>query len=287
MAKRLTLRFSEQRPLMDPHIALEVGVDILDRVVLRMLVAVLCCAGWSVLVAGCGAGVSHAGDAAHYGKSREVDRERIRAYAHTINLGATDVPGMTGRGQEGEFDGQPFSAGVERCGGYMVRGGESDSVISPTFIRQPIHERKVGPGMTVIVAPTEGIYSAVYAMPNATLAQQTAEAAGSARTRACLQLLRDAHPAKFAGKPYGEIKISALRLQLRETRLYGLREGGTLPATFGDGRKGSHFYVDIVGFVSGRSDIILRMRSTPHPIPVATERQLIALLASRAKTHRL
>lgn len=255
---------------------------------LRAIATVFVFTAATGLVAGCGDS-DRDPSGVREDDSVSVSKAQIEAYAHVVNLRAADLPGMAIRGQEAAFNGLPFGSGVDRCDGVVGRTGEVTGVISPAFISRRVRERRLPPNVAVTVGPKEGIYSVVYVMKSEALAERAAVAAGSARTRACLTARRDAHPEKLAGEPArAQVEVSSLPPSLLPgVRLYGLRETGTLPVAFGNGRTRPAFYVDVIGFPVGQSDIVLRIRSTPRPVPAATERRLLLLLFHRAQAHRL
>jgi hypothetical protein len=254
----------------------------------RIIVTMLLVVALGGMFAGCGGDSVRSGVNSPHGGRVSIDKTQAESYAHAVNVRGTDVPGMAVSGQEGEVGGAPFGNGMDSCGGGVGRTGKVAAVISRSFTSQPIRERHLPSGLTVNVGPTEGIYSTVYVMRSKVLAERLAAAAGSASTRACLKARRVAHPTKLAGELYkARVEFSSLPQLLAGVQLYGLRESGTLPAAFGDGRTRPPVYVDVIGFPLGQSDIVLRVRSTPVPPQATTERRLLALLLNRAKAYRL
>jgi hypothetical protein len=258
------------------------------RALFRITMIALLAVTVSGLISGCGVGNGRSGGDGPHRVIVSIGKAQAVAYAHAINLRAADLPGMAVSGQEGEFNGLPFGNGVDHCGSGVGRAGVVVGVISPAFISRPVVKRHVRPDLTVIVGPTEGIYSTVHVMRSEALAVRTAEAVGSARTLACLKARRSAHPTELAGEQYkADVDFSSLPPLLPRVRLYGFRERTTLPVAFGDGRTRPPVYVDVIGFPLKQSVVVLRVRSTPRPAPVATERRLLILLLDRAKIHQL
>ena len=213
-----------------------------------------------------------------------------KAYARAVNLRAADLPSMKISGSEDESEGLPFGGGVNRCGGGITSADEITARISPLFISRPARERDVSPGLSLTIAPTEGIYSKVYVLRSEALAQRAARAAASPSTWACLNARRSADHAELAGERFvGRVEFSPLPqpATIPGVQVYGYRESGTLPRAFGDGRGRPPVYVDVVGFSLGASDIMLRVRSTPRPADAITERRLVELLLARARTQPL
>ncbi len=212
------------------------------------------------LVAGCG--TTHT----------TITKAQANSYASVVNLRATDVPGLTAYGREGEFNGLPFGAIVDHCGADVPRSGEVTGVISPIFG----------------VPPTERLYATVYVMRSEALARRAAESAGSSHTRACVTAHWTTHPGQIDHEPYeSHVDVSPLRFELPGAQTYGLRESGTLAAVLVGRRTRPLFYGDTVGFAVGASDIVLKARRTTKPFPAATERRLLELLLRRAREHRL
>jgi hypothetical protein len=49
----------------------------------------------------------------------------------------------------------------------------------------------------------------------------------------------------------------------------------------------SHVYIDVLGFISGASEIDLTAVGFPHPVPAEAEQRLMSLLYTRAQAHKL
>jgi hypothetical protein len=267
--------------------------SLVSSTVMLRIIGIFAFLSIGLLLGGCGAANRPAGDISATRTQAPAGvptKAAAKAYARAVNLRAADLPSMKISGSEGESEGLPFGAGVNRCGGAITQEDEITARISPLFISRPVRERDVSPGLSLTIAPTEGIYSKVYVLRSEALAQRAARAAASPRTWACLNARRLADRAELAGEPFvGRVEFSPLPqlAVLPGVPVYGYRESGTLPRAFGDGRGRPPVYVDVVGFSLGASDIVLRVRSTPRPADAVAERRLVELLLARAQTQPL
>ena len=219
----------------------------------------------AMLGAGCGSGVS---------KSYLGASARAVALANAINLRQADVPGLAG---QFERDRKARSGPLGNCDEASARG--LVGFLSQRFSRAGTR-----------VLPTKSVSSAVFFMASETQAVRELAALGSSRARACIQ--HDVERTITKGErartePFLATPVEVLSLAplLRPLPVAGMRRIARLAITsrFGDGR--SKLYLDQCGFVVGRVLVTLLAVGSPQPLPLVTERRLLALLDSRATEH--
>jgi hypothetical protein len=232
------------------------------------LIAVLLVCASAILGAGCGGSASKADP---LGASAQAV-----VLAKAINLRQADVPGL--------------SAYVERD--REARSGPLGNC-DEALARAPIGflSKRFGRGGTRVL-PTESVSSGVYLMASEAQAVREFEALGSARARACIRHDVERTVKKgereraepFLATPVEVVSLSPL---LRPLPVAGMRRIVRLAiaSSFSEGR--SRVYLDQCGFVVGRVLVDLLAVGSPHPLPLVTERRLLAVLYSRAEAHKL
>jgi hypothetical protein len=225
------------------------------------------------LLAGCGGAV-----ASVVSPARPTPVQAI-AYAHAVNLRASDLPGFTSIGNEGE-EPKPgrYSLEYSRCLGSVSPARRIAMISSPEFSAGRGFYGKIIKS-TVEVWPTP----AMVALNNAR--------SHSAHGRACLVRFLEAVHKKINRERNGRGQIGPFTLtifpnplprvshsfltKINETRL--LRTGAVR----------AHIYRDIFGFTTGPIEIGLEAIGFGHPIPARTEKQVLRLLYSRATTNTI
>jgi hypothetical protein len=248
-------------------------------------------AATAMLLAGCG-GSSHtssssaAFDAARVNNLRRAEppvTEAQGAYAHAVNLRASDVPGLAASRVRLPKTRHGWLDPVEGCdggGGQKVTG-----ILSPRFSASLDH------GGVLTLLPLEAVQSTVFPAVSPATASRALQAAVSARGRACLKQIlgsADSQAEHRSREPIlTQIEVSAPPSPLRNVRVYGLRM--TAKSNFGTtGTTGrSNYYEDFFAFVVGSTVITLNATADPHPVPAGTERRLLSLLYTRAEAHKL
>jgi hypothetical protein len=232
-----------------------------------LIVLLFVCAS-AILGAGCGASASKADP---LGASAQA-----AVLANAINLRQADVPGLSARF---ERDREAPSGPLGNCDQASARG------------RIGFLSQRFGRGGNRLL-PTESLSSGVYVMASEAQAIRQFDALGSARARTCIRHdvertiekgeRERAEP--FLAAPVEVVSVAPL---VRPLPVAGLRRVVRLAVAsrFAEGR--SRVYTDQYGFVVGRVLVDLLAVSSPHPLPLATERRLLALLYSRARAHRL
>jgi hypothetical protein len=243
----------------------------------RTIVTMLALAATAVLVAGCG-GSSSSADSA----SAQVTKAQA-AYAHAVNLRATDVPGLAASRVRLKNTRHGWLDPVEGCdggGGQKVTG-----ILSPRFFASLNH------GGVLSLLPLEAVQSTVFPAVSPVTASRALQAVVSARGRACFrQFFGSAESQAEHGSRepvFTQIEVYARPSPLRNVRVYGLRT--TAKSDFGttDTKGRSNYYEDFFAFMVGSTVITLNATGDPHPVPAATERRLLSLLYNRAVAHKL
>ena len=139
-------------------------------------------------------------------------------------------------------------------------------------------------------SPLQSVGSGVYYFKSEALAREYLTAAHSPRFAACVKTVASngakagtREGSKVAQPMFNEPRLSTLPASLPVVPAYGLRLA-THPSLGGPGR--SDAYTDFLSFVKGDAVITLTAIGQTHPFPAASERQLLALLYSRAQAHK-
>jgi hypothetical protein len=248
----------------------------------------LALAAIAMALAGCGGSSHTSSSSAAPGTVRVNSLRRAEppvtkaqaAYAHAVNLRAGDVPGLAAsrlhlpKTRHGWLD--PVE-GCDGSGGQKVTG-----IISPRFSASLDH------GGVLTLLPLEAMQSTVFPAVSPVTASRELQSAVSARGRSCLkQILGSTENQAEHGRRepiLTQIEVSAPPSPLRNVRVYGVRM--TAKSDFGTTSR-SNYYEEFFAFVVRSTVITLNATGDPHPIPPATERRLLSLLYSRAKTHAL
>jgi hypothetical protein len=250
----------------------------------RIMSATLSCAATAVLAAGC----SGVGPAEPGGRELPFTKEQAAAYAHAVNLAASDVPGL--REASGntprETHAGPFGAAAGRCEAGPVRAGEVLGILSPRFVRS-----NAGHNANEGLPTLEVVRSGVYFFGTEALADQYLAAGDSAPFAACVKRV-SAHEAKTIPREgsrealFSDVRLSPLAWPLPGVRGYGLRMTARSP--LGAPTSGpSNLYQDFLSFVRGNALVTLAATGSEHPVPTAAERELLERISTRAQAHSL
>jgi len=247
--------------------------------------ALLALACASLLLAACGKGnptaarttPTHAPAGAGTGKTASaLTRAQALAYAHAVNLREEDVPGFHASVKTAT----PKSKAEQRAEGELLSclgapsaAGEIAEVPSQSFSRKrTLSQLEVS--STVSVARTEAE------------AAQILSALRGADAKSCLTRYFDRlfRGPSYHGAAIGRISVAsgsppapgmAGSFGLRLTVSLIVR---TIPIPF---------YLDILGFVSGRAEVSLISSGVPLPFPAAGEEHLFTTLLDRAREHHI
>jgi hypothetical protein len=260
------------------------------RVVIRRALPALTVTLAAVLLASCGKGGSTssiastprsgasrsgASKSGGGGKSAPVTHARALAYANAVNLTASDVPGFTAseRHEHDTARERRLEHEMTSCAGLT---GASKGVLeagSKSF------ELKRG-------VVNLSVSSEVSVEPSVARAQQLRDAVASPRVRGCFSryvglLLRSLH---VKGASIGPVTIQSGTPPAPGT---GGGFGWRITASFAVRGVKLPFYLDILGFVDGPSEVTLTSSGLLRPFPAEAQQHLYALLLARAKAHAL
>ncbi len=239
----------------------------------RIATTWLVLAATAVLAAGCGSNAASASDAAS-------EQAQARAFAAAVNLSASDIPGfkvaLAGEGEHKASPG-PLPRRVEQCDGGPRVNGASRGVTSPLLQKQSV--------------PIETVLSAVYPMRDPSIASAYITAADSRQGLGCVQ--REEVRKRDAARLRGKSEVVALRPPLGGAPVFGVREWRCLPGSQPCKNRGDRSFTDRLWFAAGPYVVMLAYiagpqneAKGPQPLALPLERQLIALLYSRAQAHK-
>jgi hypothetical protein len=252
--------------------------------VLRTLAACLALPGIAALLAGCGSSTGASTGNTH----ASITHAEAVAYAREVNLRAADAPGMTAQSAEREVAAVAQEAELGRCIGIPTRGRNTVRIVSPSLRRQAFGAiSSVAADLTGPANPAGG------AAENA----RDLAATGSKRGVAC--------QARYFQREYRYTNPGVSRVQVASvpnplSGLYG-SVGFRFRMTMTDpymgnvkaGAAKTHkpisvvVYADVFVLDVGRASIELEASGVTRPFPQETERHLISLLYSRARSHTL
>jgi hypothetical protein len=237
-----------------------------------------------VLLAMAGASLATAGLGSAGASPTAPSKSQAQAFARAVNLRAADVPGFKVSAEHGHEHETAAEKQLERellgCIGAGVgtgvgagHNGQLAEVSSKEFER----ENKNG---------LQSVQSGVTVEPTAALAVKELAEVRSERGRNCfshyLSLLFKGK--KFSGASIGPVSISAGSPSAPGTSgSFGWRISTTITVQ----RVAVPFYMDILGFVYGPTEVSLFSFGLPEPFPAATEQHLFSLLLKRAKANSI
>jgi hypothetical protein len=243
-----------------------------------MILVLLASAGASLTTAGlASAGASPSAASA---LANAPSKSQAQAFARAVNLRATDVPGFKVSAEHGHEHETAAEKQLERellgcigAGGGAGHSSQLAEVSSKEFER----EDKNG---------AQSVQSGVTVEPTAALAVKELAEVRSERGRDCfshyLSLLFKGK--KFSGASIGPVSISSGSPSAPGTSgSFGWRISTTITVH----RVAVPFYMDILGFVYGPTEVSLLSFGLPEPFPAATEQHLFSLLLQRAKANSI
>jgi hypothetical protein len=233
------------------------------------------------VLVGCGANNAPAASATQ-SVSAPITKAQARAYARAVNLRATDLPGMNASKPEHEGNAPTrLELALARCDGELNPQLRVLNRVSPTFTASTEDEDE---------GEHEEIHSAVEILPTETIAAKHNADQISPRGLDCI---RRYIPAAFAKSNtrrlhYGPVTVRHLPNPLPDvagsfaveitTSVIGVPSqiAATPP----------HVYLDILGFLSGASEINLTATGFPEPVPEEAEQRLISVLYARTQANK-
>jgi hypothetical protein len=201
-------------------------------------------------------------------KTPLITKAQASAFARTVNLTASDVPGATTTpSKQGAALAQGEQRELARCEGRSPKQ-------RPPLVNIKSPRLSIGEGLD-----REDITSTVTVLSSSRTAAREVRTAYSARGRACL--------ARILRKLYrSNVSVSSLTVsapgaaasggQRIATRL--IRKRMASPITI---------YEDSMTFVTGPAEISLETSSVNQPVAAARERELLTVLISRARSNNL
>jgi hypothetical protein len=229
------------------------------------------------VLAGCGGNNAPAASATPR-VSAPITKAQAAAYAHAVNLRASDLPDMDVSKPEHE-EKAPTHTGLQlaRC------AGELDPLPRVLARSSPIEEGEEEQAKEVIS-------SSVEVLPTPAVAAEHDAASISPRGLRCLERYIPAALAKGNGRRvrYGPVTLRRLpdplpgvagsaAIELTTTLLGIPRQVAPTPP---------HVYIDVLGFVSGAAEVNLVAVGFPEPVGEETEQRLISLLYARAQANK-
>jgi hypothetical protein len=207
-----------------------------------------------------------------------ITQAQADAYGSAVNLRATDVPGFSPTSRSGG----PGFAGEKQLQEQLARcvgGGVGSSGSGPSEVSSPQFRRRG----TLL---GDSVSSSVSFLDSVAQGERELKLLRSEHLRVCLNSYLDAllHGKQFGGATLTNVSIAQGSppapgttggFGWRVTAIFTLR-GLRVP-----------FYLDTLGFIDGRSQVMLQSSSAAIPFPAAAEESLYNLLLERAKSHRL
>jgi hypothetical protein len=252
---------------------------------MRRMAVILLLLASSSLLAACGSS-KHAATAtgAHTGAARStpasaskpLSKTQAIAFARAVNLRASDVPGfkVSSEHEQETAAEKRLNHELRRCtGGALSSSKGLAEVSSNDFeLKHGIVDLGVSSGVSVLQTPA--------------LAAKELAAVRSNRVRGCVTHYLDL---LFKSQQYRGALVSPTSIMQ-----------GTPPAPGTTGSFGWRitvaitirsiripFYIDILGFVYGPTEVTLFSVGILHPFPAAIQQRLFTLLVTRAKAHRV
>jgi hypothetical protein len=205
--------------------------------------------------------------------SEAPTRSTALAFAHAVNLSATDVPGFTASATH-EHE-TKVEKRLQRKLLGCLGGGRSEPTLAS--VSSPSFKREAG-----IVQ--QGLSSSVSVTRTSAGSRRELAELRSNHTRACLQSYLDQlfkGPA-FHGAPVDHVSISrGVPPSFGTTGSFAWRI--TVGFTVHSIR--IPFYLDVLGFVYGPSQVMLLSSGLPVPFPAKAEEHLFSVLAARARAQ--
>lgn len=223
-----------------------------------------------VQAAGAAKGATTSGGA---GAATAPSRQRALAYARAVNLTAADVPGFTPTTphEHSSASERKLEREMLRCTGLA---GASKAVLeesSKSFaLKRGIVDLSVSSEVSVEASAAQ--------------AQRVREAVASAHVRDCFSHYLEQ---LFKGQSLGGARAGPVTIQSGTPPAPGTGGGfgWRVSASFTVRGIKLPFYLDILGFVDGPSEVTLMSSGVLRPFPAEAQQHLFALLLARARTH--
>ncbi|HEV2973685.1 MAG TPA: hypothetical protein VGX69_01650 [Solirubrobacteraceae bacterium] len=213
--------------------------------------------------------------AAGAAKGAPVTYATARAYARAVNLIASDVPGFTAS------ELHEHNTARERRLEHELMSCAGLTGTSKGVLEEGSKSFELKHGIVNLSVSSE-----VSVEPSAAQARRLRGAVASPRVRGCFSrylelLLRSLH---VKGASIGAVTIQSGTPPAPGT---GGGFGWRITASFGVRGVKLPFYLDILGFVEGPSEVTLTSSGLLRPFPAEAQQRLYTLLLTRAKAHAL
>jgi len=253
---------------------------------LRLAAAALAMLAAGIELAGCGGSGTKALLAP---TGTAITKAQAVVYARTVNLRATDLPRMNASSPEHEGKAPTrLELALAHCDGELNPLHRVLNRVSPTFT-SPTEDGGEGEGEGE--SEHEEIHSSVEVLPTPTIAARHNAAQISPRGLDCIKRF---FPAAFAKKDTRRLRYGPVTLQRLPNPLPDVP--GSFAVRIATSVLGipsqiaatpPHVYIDILGFLSGASEINLTATGFPEPVAEEAEQHLITTLYNRAQTNKL
>jgi len=224
----------------------------------------------TLLLAACG-GSSGSSSSSSSSSSAPLTKAQATTLAGQINLTQPDVPGSTASPNPQTADSKASDAELASCSGGVSPSEEIVNLSSPSLA--------TGTGLT-----QNETSSNVTVLPTMADVQQNLKALTSAKGHSCLnsELNKLLSSSGEAGVSFASGTLTTLPFSSA-----GTQGGFGVRVTVNAVAAGQHipFFIDVVGFAQGPTEVQLEALGISKPYPAAEEARLVALLESRAKAH--
>jgi len=230
------------------------------------------------LLAGCGGSIGASAASVTPRTTAPITKTQGTTYAHAVNLGASDVPGMTIEAPEGEAPAPKRSAfEFARCYGGVSPARRIVKIHSSVFAAG--HARKY-----------QTLESTVEVWATPALAARNNAAYLSSRGRACFARSLEALHSQANKQHPGQLQYGPLTVAIVPNPLPGVSHSFLRTIAYPlirGGRIRLYVYHDNFSVISGPAEVELDATGFLKPVPSATEERLLLLLLSRAKANNL
>jgi uncharacterized lipoprotein YmbA len=249
------------------------------RAMRRPLVTVLLAT--AALLAGCGKGQQTAATrtvtvvASEQSKaSGEQGSSKAQAFARAVNLRPSDVPGFRSKTKESS----------QKTPAEKRLGEELQHCVGTRSEKRPLLEESSLSFQRGASIAQQSVSSSVTVARSKAIAGEELKAMGSAHASSCLVKYLTG---LFAGSSRSGAKIGPVKVAHGTPPAAGTAGSFGLRVSTSIIVRSVHvpFYLDLLGFVEGSSEVMLQTSGIPEPFPATAEQQLYTLLLERAKAH--
>ncbi len=211
--------------------------------------------------------------------SAPVTKAQVKAYAHAVNLQATDLPNMRITKGERRETVKRIDRAFAHCLGDTSPRKSFTAIHSPTFTSETEGEYEY-----------ELIGSDIEAQTSETIAAEYDAHLRSAHGLDCIRRFASMELAKKpGGVGYAPLTVARISSPLPGVAgSFGYRfKTAVVSLPESQMRFHAPVYIDAFGFSAGQVDVTLTAAGAPGPVPVEAEQRLVSLLYSRAHASSL